>query len=89
MGQDALSPELLLTSRTTTHQADEDAQLWSLCPGGTSSLLTSGPQSRSPAHAKDSKLTWAEFTWAPRRRSVPPAAHCCLLLCVLALNERT
>ena len=33
--------------------------------GGTTSLLTWGPQSPSPASARDSRPTCSEFTWTP------------------------
>ena len=48
---------------------------WDLS-GGTSSLPISGSQSRSPASAKDSKLTCSEFTLTLHSYPAPSGHHC-------------
>ena len=60
-------------------QLSQNSSLFWHCSSGTSSLLLSGQQSRSPASARDSRLICSEFIWTllslpplPRNRLHPP-----------------
>ena len=61
-------------SKRRSHNKDTTLLFWHWwCNGVTNYLLMSGPQSHSPGSARDSRLTWSEFT--KTLHSLPPYHH--------------